>query len=174
MLILPWNYSTLSKSNNTHRVNKVLRLDANELIISKTLEKLNTPLQFYFLVTLHFLLTYFFDLYALFTLSMIEFLMKVRVNWCYLQIVMIEWRCETMGNNNSIRINPSGNEGNSGSRILLFLHRTWTVIVTEKWRTRVNRNCDSVSEYGSQMSQYSFCSCSQCQRDDGFSSGGYR
>ncbi|KAJ3624502.1 hypothetical protein MTP99_018118 [Tenebrio molitor] len=75
-----------------------------------------------------------------------------------------------MGNSASDSSLETGRE--IGSRVLLFLHRTWTVIVTEKWRTRVTRrNCDSVSDYDSRCSQYSFCSCSQCQRDDGFSSG---
>jgi len=70
-----------------------------------------------------------------------------------------------------------GKEKNS--KVLVFLHRTWAVILTSKTRTltrlkKRNQDKDTCSDYTSQYSQYSFCSCSQCQKDDGFSSAGFR
>lgn len=94
---------------------------------------------------------------------------------CFSAWLVIIWKIKNvkMGNNHPIERKPERPE--IGSRILLFLHRTWTVIVTEKWmKTRENRQFDSSSEFSLQCSQYSFCSCSQCQKDDGFSSSGFR
>ena len=77
-----------------------------------------------------------------------------------------------MGNSGSnYRTSRAENGREIGSRLLQFLQRTWEVIVVDKWRTRVTKGSDGGSDYASQYSQYSFCSCSQCQRDDGFSSG---
>ncbi|XP_066261828.1 uncharacterized protein mwh isoform X1 [Euwallacea similis] len=72
----------------------------------------------------------------------------------------------------------NGGTRDRNSKVLFFLHRTWAVIVTSKTRTltrltKRNHDKDEFSECTSQYSQYSFCSCSQCQRDDGFSSGGF-
>lgn len=95
---------------------------------------------------------------------------------CFSAWLLIIWKIENvkMGNNHPIE-HTIPERPEISSRILLFLHRTWTVIVTEKWlKTRENRQFDSSSDYSSQCSQYSFCSCSQCQKDDGFSSGCFR
>lgn len=62
------------------------------------------------------------------------------------------------------------------SKVLFFLQRTWTLMVVEKWsRTRTRVQEDRFRYEGeSQFSRNSFCSCSQCQRDDGFSTDSYR
>ncbi|XP_015838197.2 uncharacterized protein mwh isoform X1 [Tribolium castaneum] len=72
-----------------------------------------------------------------------------------------------MGNSLGSDGEENGREG--GNRVWFFLHRTWTLVVAEKWKR--NRRSEVVSDFDSQCSQYSFCSCEQCQRDDGFSSG---
>ncbi|XP_060521299.1 uncharacterized protein LOC132698967 [Cylas formicarius] len=82
-----------------------------------------------------------------------------------------------MGNSgNALRAtqSESGYQKETSSRVLLFLHRTWAIILTSKARARLSRtihSTDTGSQYTSQFSQYSFCSCSQCQRDDVISSG---
>ncbi|KAL1494998.1 hypothetical protein ABEB36_010492 [Hypothenemus hampei] len=70
------------------------------------------------------------------------------------------------------------NNRERSSKVLVFLHRTWAVIVTSKTRTltrlkRTHSEKGVISDYTSEYSQYSFCSCSQCQKDDGFSSGSF-
>nr|CAI5835404.1 unnamed protein product [Callosobruchus analis] len=72
-----------------------------------------------------------------------------------------------MGNqSSSIRsFSSGGSEPAHSSKVWLFLHRTWTVMRAERWiRTRYAPSTIN-SEYDSQYSQYSMCSCSQCRRD---------
>ncbi|CAH1985085.1 unnamed protein product [Acanthoscelides obtectus] len=75
-----------------------------------------------------------------------------------------------MGNqSSSIRsFSTAGGESEAvmqGSKVWLFLHRTWTVMTAERW-TRTRYAPSTVhSDYDSQYSRYSVCSCSQCRRD---------
>lgn len=51
------------------------------------------------------------------------------------------------------------------SKVLFLLHRTWAIVVTDRWtKARLSRPStrgeDTISEY---QSQYSYCSCAKCQ-----------
>ncbi|XP_045477628.1 uncharacterized protein LOC123682869 isoform X1 [Harmonia axyridis] len=84
-----------------------------------------------------------------------------------------------MGIRASSNVTSSGiGDDNMKSKVWLYLYRTWEVLSSsERWTksrtTSRSRNSDLsevTTEYGS---QFSVCSCSQCQKDDGFSSGDY-
>lgn len=74
-----------------------------------------------------------------------------------------------MGNTTS---SISGSERSKGGyhKVWVFLHKTWTIMIAEKWPTK-----SRMSEKSDYQSQYSICSCSQCQQnEEDFSSGCYR
>lgn len=78
-----------------------------------------------------------------------------------------------MGNTTS---SISGSERSKGgsNKVWVLLHKTWTIMVTEKLTSRFSHK-SRLSEKSDFQSQYSICSCSHCQRDDEeFSSGCYR
>ncbi|KAK9883779.1 hypothetical protein WA026_001969 [Henosepilachna vigintioctopunctata] len=85
-----------------------------------------------------------------------------------------------MGNRTSSNVSASdsGYE-NIGNRVWLYIYRTWEGIVSSDRRTKSRTTSRSrksdLSDITTEFdSQYSVCSCSQCQKDDGFSSGCYR
>lgn len=80
-----------------------------------------------------------------------------------------------MGNASS-RVRHEGCSSNDHG-VLLFLYRSWAVFVPEfrngryadrgrNARNEANQDATDASDWGS---QYSFCSCSQCQRENAFS-----
>ena len=72
-----------------------------------------------------------------------------------------------MGNSFSNRSCSSGKSRERTRKVFFLLHRTWAIIVTDKWtKTRFSKTVDSRDFSSDLDSQYSFCSCSQCYHDD--------
>lgn len=69
-----------------------------------------------------------------------------------------------MGHSFSSLSRSSDKSREKPSKVLFLLHRTWAVVVTDKWtKARLSRpriSEDSISEFNS---QYTICSCSQCE-----------
>lgn len=76
-----------------------------------------------------------------------------------------------MGNSSSNPSDSCSEKSKGRSKVFFLLHRTWAVIVTDKWqKARLSRSPTTNDTMSDVDSQYSFCTCSQCYGDDSFSS----
>lgn len=69
-----------------------------------------------------------------------------------------------MGNTNSSICSSEGSKGGN-NKVWFLLHKTWMIMITEKWTTRFSHK-SRMSEKSDVQSEFSICTCSHCQGDE--------